>query len=150
MNTTEWHCFYHVKCNVFMPLLKDELFCHLSTLLQKSKVLDKTEGQGHCKEEYKARTGTVFKRRAKIHWKGGKEFRGEKGLKGKVNLGAAIRSWGIWVTLRFLMYFIKVVLWSDLYFRISVMVCAWVGKNFLDMRQNIISETWYWEGNKAY
>ena len=45
------------------------------------------------------------------------------------------------VTLRFLMYFIKVVLWSDLYFRISVMVCAWVGKNFLDMRQNIISET---------
>lgn len=40
------------------------------------------------------------------------------------------------VTLRLLMYFIKVVLRSDLYFRISAMVCAWVGKNFLDMKQN--------------
>ena len=62
-----------------MPFLKDELFCHLSTLLQKSKVLDKTEGQGHCKEEYKARTGTVSKEEQRFIEKGARNSEERRG-----------------------------------------------------------------------
>lgn len=74
--------------------------------------------------------------------KRGQGIQRREGAEGKGELGGCNQVMrNLRVTLRFLMYFIKVVLWSDLYFRISVMVCAWVGKKFLDMRQNIISET---------
>ena len=55
------------------------MFCHLSTLLQKSKVLDKTEGQGHCKEEYKARTGTVSKEEQRFIEKGARNSEERRG-----------------------------------------------------------------------
>ena len=59
---------------------------------QRSKALDKTGRQGHCGEKYKARTGTMFKRTAKFDCKRSKEFRAEKGLEVKMDLGVAVRS----------------------------------------------------------
>ena len=53
-----------------------------------------------------------------------------EGAEGKDELGdcnQVLRNLG--VILRLLMCFINVVLWSYLHFRISFMVCAWVGEN---------------------